>query len=103
MSELKIVHIEVVTTGKAILKCAYCGGTGGVPRDYKPEYQKVCPVCGGTGKVLVEFEQEPFVECAYCGGTGGVPKDYKPEYQKVCPVCKGVGAKPITGSWRILK
>ncbi|PNR88532.1 hypothetical protein X925_05925 [Petrotoga sp. 9T1HF07.CasAA.8.2] len=103
MAELRIVHIEIVSTGKAILSCAYCEGKGGVPSNRRREWQEPCPVCGGSGKVLVEFEEEPFVECSFCEGKGGVPPNRRREWQEPCPVCGGIGAKPIAGKWRIIK
>lgn len=103
MTSLKIVEVNIVSTGKAIVYCSFCKGGGGVPPNYSRENQKPCSVCGGQGKALVEFEEETFVECAYCKGGGGVPPNYSRENQKPCPTCSGLGIKPIAGNWKIIK
>lgn len=82
MSEIKIIQFEIVSTGKAVLQCAYCEGKGGTPSNYLRQSQKPCPVCGGNGIVLLEYENEPFIECSFCEGKGGIPSNYVRESQK---------------------
>ncbi len=97
-----IVKVEIVSTGRVLVGCAYCKGGGGVPTNYNRHNQKPCPVCGGQGKALVQCEEQTFTDCAFCKGGGGVPTNYDRHNQKPCTTCKGLGMKPVAGSWTII-
>lgn len=75
---IEIVKYAVVIIEKLpdafLVKCGYCGGSGGHPRKYQ-----TCPVCKGSGKVLLRIPPDfncdvGILKCAYCNGTGEHPR-----------------------------
>ena len=67
-----------------IFVCAFCGGTGVLPRSKGIQ----CPVCRGQGRV----EVDPLaILCAYCRGRG----EANPRTNITCIVCRGKGVVSI--------
>ena len=73
----------------ALIKCAFCKGTGKDPFDLLSKFS-ICQVCGGKGKVEVK---EPMIKCVYCKGTGVYPHNGR----VTCTVCNGKGYVTVKG------
>ena len=105
-SFVRITIVEALTSGKSIIKCAYCDGKGKetYPEGKLNEYHytnKKCPVCGPRGLLVIEHD-DILIECAYCNGTGHQPSVGGYKYEKKCPRCNGSGALSLTGKARII-
>ena len=69
--------------GKALVRCAYCRGTGR-DRFAVMSALSTCAVCGGKREIWV---QEPLATCAYCHGNGVSPIGAR----NPCLACGGRG------------
>jgi len=73
--------------GRALVRCAYCRGTGRDPFGIMSSLS-TCTACGGKGKVWVK---QPLVACAYCHEAGVSPIGAK----NPCLACRGTGVGSI--------
>ena len=74
-------------TNMALIKCAFCKGTGIDPFDLLSKLA-ICQVCSGKGEVEVK---EPKIKCVYCKGTGVYPHNGR----VTCTVCNGKGSVTV--------
>ncbi len=73
--------------GRALVRCAYCKGTGRDPFGIMSS-RSICTACGGKRSVWVQM---PLVTCAYCHGSGASPIGAK----NPCLACRGTGVGSI--------
>jgi len=73
--------------GRALVRCAYCRGTGRDPFGIMSS-RSTCTACGGKRSVWVQM---PPVTCAYCHGSGVSPVGAR----NPCLACGGTGVGSI--------
>ena len=81
----------MVDVKKGKIKCAFCRGTGTLPKRRTMDIN--CPACRGEG--FVYFDQA--VACPFCKSKGRDPLNY----ELPCQVCGGIGATEVKKGFKI--
>ena len=84
------IRLNMVELKKGKIKCAFCSGTGILPRTETMDIK--CPVCRGESFVRLDKA----IECPYCKGKGRKTANYN----LTCQVCGGLGAVEVKDKFK---